>query len=138
MKSRWYGRMSGRILCTAVLAAAWSMAWARDFVIVDGGATGFATVADAMSTLRSRGLLELPSGKGSVFLEAGGKTTWTFTGEKEAAYPAFARFVWTSNKDRVQVAISILCEAATKPCEKFASDMRANVDKILKGEPGGN
>jgi hypothetical protein len=114
------------------------MAWARDLVIVDDGSTGFATVADALATLRSQGLLELPSGKGSVFLAAGGKTTWTFAGEKEAAYPALARFVWTSNKDRVQVAISILCEAAPKPCEKFASDMRANVDNILKGEPGAN
>jgi hypothetical protein len=121
-----------------MIASAWSVAWARDIVIVDGESTGYATVADAMAALRSRGLLELPSGKGSVFLEAGGKITWTFTGEKEPAYPAFAKFVWTSSKDRVQVAISILCEAAPKPCEKFASDMRANVDHMLKGEPGAN
>jgi len=138
MKSRSYGETGGRILWTAVLASAWAMVWARDMVIVEGESTGFATVADALAALRSRGLLELPSGKGIVFLEAGGKTTWTFTGEKEAAYPALAKFVWTSNKDRVQVAISILCEAAPKPCEKFASDMRANVDTILKGEPGAN
>jgi hypothetical protein len=138
MNSRWYGGMSSRILCTVVLVGAWSMALARDIVIVDGGSTGFATVADALTALRSRSLLELPSGKGSVFLEAGGKTTWTFTGEKEAAYPAFAKFVWASSKERVQVAISILCEAAPKPCEKFATDMRANVDRILRGEPGAN
>jgi hypothetical protein len=138
MQTRWYGRMGGRILCTVALLGAWSIASARDIVIVDGGSTGFATVADAQAALRSRGLLELPSGKGSVFLEAGGKITWTFTGEKEAAYPAFAKFVWTSSKERVQVAISILCEAAPKSCEKFASDMRENVDRMLKGEPGAN
>jgi len=112
------------------------MASARDIVIVEGGSTGFATVADARASLRSRGLLELPSGKGSVLWEAGGKTTWTFTAETEAAYPAFAKFVWTSSQERIEVAISILCEAAPLPCEKFARNMRANVDHMLKGEPG--
>jgi hypothetical protein len=138
VKNRSYGRKSGQIPFTLILVGAWSLVLARDIVIVDGGPTGFATVADAAAALRSRGLLELPSGKGSVFLEAGGKTTWTFTGEKEAAYPAFAKFVWTSSKDRVQVAISILCEAAPKPCEKFANDMKSSIDTILKGEPGAN
>lgn len=112
------------------------MAWARDMVIVDGGSAGYASVAEALAALRSQGLLELPSGKGLVFLEPGGKTTWTFTGRGDAAYPALAKFVWKSNEDRVQVAISIVCEAAPEPCAKFASDMKANAFNILRGEPG--
>lgn len=112
------------------------MAWARDMVIVDGESTGYVTVADALDALRSHGLLELPSGKGLVFLEGGGKITWAFTGKGDAAYPALAKFVWKSSEDRVQVAISILCEAAPEPCAKFASDMKANAFNILRGEPG--
>ena len=135
MENRTPGGTGRTILIGAVLASAWSFASARDIVVVDGGSTGYATVADALATLRSQSLLELPSGKGLVFLEAGGKTTWTFVGKGDAAYPAFAKFVWKSSEERVQVTISIVCEAAPESCAKFSSDMKAYVFNTLRGEP---
>lgn len=138
MDNRTSGGTGRIILVGAVLASAWSIAWARDAVVVDGGATGYSTVAEALVALRSQSLLELPSGNGLVFLEAGGKTAWRFAGKGDAAYPAFAKFVWTSSEDRVRVAISILCEAASEPCAKFSSDMKAYAFDTLRGEPRAN
>lgn len=138
MGNRTPGGTGRIILVGAVLACSWSIAWARDMVVVDGGPTGYSTVAEALAALRSQSLLELPSGKDLVFLEAGGKTTWTFAGKGDAAYPAFAKFVWKSSEDRVRVAISILCEAAPEPCAKFSSDMKAYAFNTLRGEPRAN
>jgi len=75
--------------------------------------------------------LAAPNGSVSI-VEPDNKTTWTFAGKGDPAYPAAARTVFARTGDSVHVEITVLCEAAQEPCEKFRSDIRFNIEQVSK------
>jgi len=107
--------------------------------ISEGNYIGYATVADAMATLKSQGFLELPGLNGEVsFAESDNKTTWTFVGKNDPAHPSAVRYVYTRSGGVPHVEMTILCEASDGPCEKFRSDIRVNIAEVAKmmvGDP---
>jgi biopolymer transport protein ExbD len=107
--------------------------------ISEGNYIGYATVADAMATLKAQGFLELPGLNGEVsFAASDNKTTWTFVGKNDPAYPSAVRYVYTRSDGVPHVEVTNLCEAPDAPCEKFRGDIRANIAQIAKmmaGDP---
>jgi biopolymer transport protein ExbD len=108
--------------------------------ISEGKYIGYATVADALATLKAQGLMPVPGITGEVsFAESDNKTTWTFVGKDDPAYPSAVRYVFARSDGPVlHVEITILCEASEAPCEKFRSDTRDNVtqlSKMMAGDP---
>ena len=51
---------------------------------------------------------------------------------RDPAHPAAARTVLTKTNDSVHVEITVLCEAARGPSEKFRSDIRSNVEQVSR------
>ena len=102
--------------------------------ISEGNYIGYATAADALAALKAQGLLSVPGINGEIsFAEPDNKTTWTFVGKDDPAYPSAARYVFgTSDGPALHVEITILCEALEEPCEKFRSDTRDNVTQLSK------
>jgi biopolymer transport protein ExbD len=129
----------GSILLCAVLLPARSAQQSTKVVISEGNYIGYATVDDALATLKSQGLMALPGLNGEVsFAEPDNKTTWTFTGKHDPAYPSAVRYVTTRSGDVLHVELTILCEASDGPCDKFRSDIRDNaaqVAKMMAGDP---
>jgi hypothetical protein len=129
----------GSILVCAVSLPARSSEPSTTPVISEGNYIGYATVAEALATLKARGLMALPAPNGSVeFVEPDNKTTWAFAGKDDPAYPSAVRYVYTRNSGVLHVEITILCEASDGPCEKFRSEIRDNVaqlSKMLAGDP---
>jgi hypothetical protein len=108
-------------------------------VISEGNYIGYATVADALATLKSQGLMALPAPNGDVaFVEPDNRTTWTFVGKDDPAYPSAVRYVYSRSSGVMHVELTILCEASEGRCEKFRSDIRDNVEqlsKMMAGDP---
>jgi hypothetical protein len=129
----------GSILLCAVLLPAWSAEQSTKVVISEVNYIGYATVSDALATLKSQGFLALPGLNGEVsFAEPDNKTTWTFAGKDDPAYPSVVRYVSTRSNGVVHVELTILCEASDGPCDKFRSDIRDNVAqaaKMMAGDP---
>jgi biopolymer transport protein ExbD len=99
--------------------------------ISEGNYIGYATVSDALATLKTNGATALPGINGSVsFGEPDNKTTWTFAGKDDPAYPAVARYVYTTVNGVMRIEITTLCEAADAACEKFRNDTRENVSQL--------
>jgi biopolymer transport protein ExbD len=123
----------GLVLLCAVAAPAYSAATLPKVVVTEGDYIGYATVADALATFKSEGFLELPGLNGEVsFAEPDNKTTWTFTGKEERAYPAVARYVYTRSPGVERMEFTVLCEASTSACDKFRADIRNNVTQMAK------
>jgi hypothetical protein len=102
-------------------------------VISEGSYIGYATVADALATMKAQGFLELPGLNGSVsFAESDNRTTWTFAGKGDPAYPAVVRYVYTRIGDVLHVEITTLCEAPEGPCGKFRTEIRDNIQELGK------
>jgi hypothetical protein len=127
------------ILLCAVSVPARSSEPSTKPVITEGNYIGYATVADALATLKAQGVMALPGLNGEVsFAEPDNKTTWTFAGKNDPAYPSAVRYVYTKSSGVLHVEITILCEASDGPCDKFRSDIRENVaqlSKMLAGDP---
>jgi hypothetical protein len=134
---RLYAR--GSILLCAVLLPALSAEQSTKVVISEGNYIGYATVADALATLKSQALMAVPGLNGGVsFAEPDNKTTWTFTGKDDPAYPSAVRYVYTRSGGVLHVELTILCEASDGPCDKFRSEIRDNaaqVAKMMAGDP---
>jgi hypothetical protein len=106
--------------------------------ISEGNYIGYATVADALATLKAQGLLPVPGINGEVsFAEPDNKTTWTFVGKDDPAYPSAVRYVFgTSDGPVLHVEIAILCEASEEPCEKFRSVTRGKRYSTIQNDGG--
>lgn len=99
--------------------------------ISEGNYIGYATVSEALATLKMNGATALPGFNGSVsFGESDNKTTWTFAGRDDPAYPAVARYVYTTVNGVMHIEITTLCEAADAACKKFRTDTRENVTQL--------
>jgi biopolymer transport protein ExbD len=99
--------------------------------ISEGNYIGYATVSDALATLKTNGATALPGFSGSEsFGEPDNRTTWTFAGKDDSAYPAVARYVYTTVNGVMHIEITTLCEAADAACKKFRSDARENVTQL--------
>jgi hypothetical protein len=108
--------------------------------VSEGNYIGYATVADALATLKSEGFMPLPGINGEVsFAESDNKTTWTFVGKNDPAYPSAVRYVFAKSDGPVMhIEITILCEASEAACEKFRGDIRDNVAQLsnmMAGDP---
>jgi biopolymer transport protein ExbD len=108
--------------------------------ISEGNYIGYATVADALATLKAQGLMPVPGINGEVsFAESDNKTTWTFVGKGDPAYPSAVKYVFAgSDGPAPHVEITMLCEASEAQCEKFRGDTRENVtqlSKMMAGDP---
>jgi hypothetical protein len=129
----------GSLLLCAVSLPARSSQQSTKPVITEGSYIGYATVADALATLKSQGLMALPGLNGDVsFVEPDNRTTWTFAGKDDPAYPSAVRYVYTRSSGVLHAELTILCEASVERCEKFRSDIRDNVaqlSKMMAGDP---
>lgn len=129
----------GSIFLCAVSCTARSSEPSSKLVISEGNYIGYATVADAFATLKAQGLTASPGLNGYVsFAEPDNRTTWTFAGKDDPAYPSAVRYVYTRKDGMPHVEITILCEASDGPCEKFRSDIRDTVtqlSKMMAGDP---
>ncbi len=129
----------GSILLCAVSVTARSSEPSTRLVISEGDYIGYATVADALATLKAQGVMALPGLNGEVsFAEPDNKTIWTFSGKNDPAYQSTVRYVYTKSSGVLHVEITILCEAADESCEKFRSNIRDSVtqlSKMLAGDP---
>ncbi len=108
-------------------------------VITEGRYIGYATVADALATLKAQGRTAVPGLNGGVsFVEPDNVTAWTFVGKDDPAYPSAVRYVYTKNDGVLQAEVTILCEASSGRCDKFRSDIRstlAQLSKKIAGDP---
>jgi len=81
--------------------------------ITEGNYIGYANVADALATLKAQGLMAVPGINGEVsFAEPDNKTTWTFAGKNEPAYPSAVRYVYARSRGVLHAEFTILCEAS--------------------------
>jgi biopolymer transport protein ExbD len=107
--------------------------------ISEGNYIGYATVADALATLKAQGLMPVPGINGEVsFAESDNKTTWAFVGKGDPAYPSAVKYVFASDGPAPHVEITMLCEASEAQCEKFRGDTRENVTQLsemMAGDP---
>jgi hypothetical protein len=126
-------------LLILVVVSAHPADWPAKVVVSEGDYIGYATVADAIATLKARGLMEFPAFNGYVsFVEPDNKTTWTFTQQGSPAHPAAVRYVYTRSGGVLNVEITVLCQAAEEACEKFRSGIRENagvMSKMMAGDP---
>jgi hypothetical protein len=130
--------ISSLLLCAVSLPARSSEQSSKP-VITEGSYIGYATVADALATLKSQGFMSLPGLNGDVsFVEPDDTTTWTFAGKDDPAYPSAVRYVYARSHGLRHVEFTILCEASAERCEKFRSNIRDNVaqvSKMMAGDP---
>jgi hypothetical protein len=107
--------------------------------VTEGNDIGFATVADALATLKSQGLAAVPGSNGDILIiEPNNKAMWSFTAKEGPAYPSAVRYVFTKTSGVLHAEFTILCEASAGQCEKFRSDIRGNVvqlSKMIAGDP---
>jgi len=144
---RWGGAFSdiaspcaiGLFLLCAVSFPSRSSEQPSKLVITEGRYIGYATVADALATLKSQGLEAVPGSNGGVsFVEPNNVTAWTFAGKDDPAYPSAVRYVYTKSSGVLQAEVTILCEASAGRCEKFRSDIKNNLAQLSKkiaGDP---
>jgi hypothetical protein len=106
-------------------------------VVTEGHYIGYTTVADALATLKSEGLAEVPGLNGAIsFVERDNSVAWTFAGKDDPAYPSAVRYVYRKSSGVLNAEVTILCEAATQRCEKFRSDLRDNLAQLSKKMAG--
>jgi biopolymer transport protein ExbD len=102
-------------------------------VITEGSNIGYATVADALATLKSQGFMAVPGLNGDVsFVGPDDRTTWTFAGKDDPAYPSAVRYVYTRSDGALHEEFTILCEASAERCEKLRSDIQDNFAQLSK------
>jgi hypothetical protein len=127
------------VLICAVSCAASAAEQSPKLVVTEGHSIGYATVADALTALKSQGLAPTPGSNGNVsFVEPDNRTAWTFTGAGDPAYPSAVRYVYTKSSDALYAEVTILCEASAERCEKFRSGIReslAQLSKRMAGDP---
>jgi hypothetical protein len=108
-------------------------------VVSESNDIGFATVADAITALKARGLVEIPAFNGEVsFVEPDNTTSWTFTQNGNPAHPSTVRYVETRKGDVLNIEITFLCEAKVEACEKLRSATREDIDmmsRMIAGDP---
>jgi hypothetical protein len=108
-------------------------------VITEGRYIGYASVADALATLTSKGLVGSPGPNGDIsFVEPDHGTAWTFAGKDDPAYPSAVRYVYTRSSGVLNAEVTILCEASAGRCEKFRRDIQeklAQLAKMMAGDP---
>lgn len=120
------------MFCWAAILPARSAQPPPTIFVSQSESLGYSTVAEALVDLRDRmKLIPLTGGRGVSFLGPDNKTTWTFTGKDEAAYPAVVRLVTVREGTTVSVDISILCEAAQVVCDQFRKETRENTVRSL-------
>jgi hypothetical protein len=130
----------GFLLLGAVSGAAVHSEESIKLVVTEGHYIGYATVADALASLKSRGLAAAPGldGDNVNFVEPDSRTAWTFAGKDDPAYPSAVRYVYTKSSGVLNAELTILCEASAERCEKFRSDIRdklAQLAKMMAGDP---
>ncbi len=127
----------GLLLSVAFSLPARSAEQPSKLVVTEGRYIGYATVADALATLKSEGLTGVPgSNGGTSFVEPDNKVAWTFAGKDDPAYPSAVRYVYTMSSGVLQAEVTILCEASARRCDKFRSDIRDNLAQLSKKMAG--
>jgi hypothetical protein len=130
-------RAIGLLVFCAVSCTARSSEQPSKLVVTEGRYIGYATVADALATLKSEGLTGVPASNGAIsFVEPDNKVAWTFAGKDDPAYPSTVRYVYTMRDGVLQAEVTILCEASAGRCEKFRSDIRDNLAQLSKKMAG--
>jgi len=125
------------LLLCAVACPALSYAQSVKLVVKEGKNIGYASVADALADLKSRGLRAAPGSNGDVaFVEPDSTTAWTFAGSDNPAYPSAVRYVYTRGSGVLEAELTILCEASAARCEKFRSDIRDNLSQLARKMAG--
>jgi biopolymer transport protein ExbD len=129
----------GSILHCAVSFAAPSPEPSTKLVVSEGHYIGYATVADALATLKALGYTALQNTNGDLsFAEPDHKTTWSFAGKNDPAYPSAVKYVYTKGAGVPHVEVTILCEASGASCEKFRNDILdtvAQLSKMMANDP---
>src|ERR1700722_13840083 len=121
------------ILLCAVSLTVRSSEPSTKLVISEGNYIGYATVADALATLKAQGFMALPGINGELsFAEPDNRTTWTFVGKGHPAFPSATRYVFTKSDGVPHVEITFLCEASDAACEKLRRDVLENVSLLSK------
>jgi hypothetical protein len=135
----WSPYALGLCLLCAVSCPALADEQSPRLVVTEGHYIGYVSVADALATLQSRGLMPTPGVNGAVsFVEPDHATAWTFAGKEDPAYPSAVRYVYRRSSGVLNAEVTILCEASAGPCEKFRSDIReklAQLSKMMAGDP---
>jgi len=127
----------GLFLLCAVFCPALSAEESTKLVITEGHYIGYASVADALATLQSRGLTSQPGENGDIsFVEPGGRTAWRFVGQDDPAYPSVVRYVYSRSVGELHAEVTILCEATPGRCAKFRSDIQDNLAQLAKKMAG--
>lgn len=120
-----------------LLCAAGSAEQSTKLVVTEGHYIGYTTVADALATLKSEGLVGVPGLNGGIsFVEPDNSVAWTFAGKDDPAYPTAVRYVYRKSSGVLNAEITILCEASAERCEKFHSDIRDNLAQLSKKMAG--
>jgi hypothetical protein len=135
----WSSYALGLLILGTVSCPARSDDQSPRLVVTEGRYIGYASVADALATLQSRGLMPTPGANGAEsFVEPDHATAWTFAGKEDPAYPSVVRYVYRRSSGVLNAEVTILCEASAGPCEKFRSDIReklAQLSKMMAGDP---
>ncbi len=126
------------LVCAASLAARASPESPK-LVVTEGNNIGYASVADALDALESKGLTPTPGLHGETsFVEPDTTTAWKFAGKDDPAYPSVVRYVYTRSGGILHAEVTILCEASAGRCDKFRSDIRetlAQLERRMAGDP---
>ena len=115
------------MLPTLVLAAGLAASPSPGAAVVAPSKTaiGYATVADALSDLRTKPGNDLRVEQGwTIIYNSGTFTLWSFVPTDHPAYPAVVRRIMSKRDGAVYVDLSALCQAQKAPCDKLVAEFR--------------
>jgi hypothetical protein len=94
---------------------------------------GFATVAEALSTLHTKPGVQVEITKPDAWtiINEPGNVQWSFTPSTHNAYPAVVRRAIKVNAEGgVYIEMSALCQAEKEPCDKLLEDFKDLNERI--------
>jgi hypothetical protein len=86
---------------------------------------GYASVADALTTLRSRGDVDVSEQNGwTIISEPAKQSLWSFTPPNHPAHPAAVRRTVVQQGSTIGVQMSVLCQAERAACDKLVAEFQ--------------
>jgi hypothetical protein len=97
----------------------------------DSSPVGYATVAEALTDLRSRSDLKvINQGGWTVINDEKSHVIWSFAPSDYPAYPSVVKRTLIQTEQGINLHMDVLCEATKASCDKLVEVFRAMNDQI--------
>ena len=100
-------------------------------------AIGFATVADALASLRADSKIQISVRRGwTVAYDKESRTHWSFAPRHDSSYPSVVKRTIQEGDDRFSVNVAVLCEASKSACDQLVAPRDPSASDVVKKATG--